>query len=410
MPIYVYKGYDEKTGSARKGKIEADSIRSARQQLKTRERINAFELKEEVALEKNKSEGAFQLNSGSNNVSLQELSVMTRQLATLQQAHVPLEDCLKAMTSHVEHRYLRNTLANVRTLVSEGKSLADALGQHRNVFDRLYCNMVRAGESSGALGLVLERLADYQEYQVGVRGKVMSAMAYPVMMIGASLAVMSYLFISVVPKLEKVFQSLKVALPWYTRGVIGVSDFLQTRWYVLIILAIVGTFGFKVWYQSKEGRKKFDTWILRFYVIGPIVIRLNVSKFTKTLSTLLGSGVPIIAALEITKNIISNTVIAQVVEDAKIAVQEGESFGGALEKSDVFPSLVTHMVHTGERTGDLESMLAHVANAYDAEVERKISAMISLIEPLMIILMAGIIAIVVIALLVPMLSIMGSMR
>ena len=229
-------------------------------------------------------------------------------------------------------------------------------------------------------------------------------------MICASLGVISYLFVSVVPKLEKVFESLKVTLPWYTQTVISISEFLQNRWYVLIIVGLLMSFAFRVWYESEQGRKKFDTWSLKIAVIGPILLRLNVSKFTKTLSTLLGSGVPIIAALEITKNIIGNSVIAQVVEDAKTAVQEGESFGAALEKSHQFPALVTHMVHTGERTGDLESMLTHVANAYDTEVEQKISAMISLIEPLMIIFMAGIIAVVVIALLVPMLSIMGSMR
>ncbi|MBI2601534.1 MAG: type II secretion system inner membrane protein GspF [Deltaproteobacteria bacterium] len=405
MPLYIYKGYDFATGAARKGKVEADSPKAARQKLRSKDNIIASEIREEVAITKEK--GVIKVKG---KVKLQDLSIMTRQFSTLQSAHVPLDESLKALTDQVENTVLRNALAAVKDMVSEGKSLGEAMGSFPNIFDRLYVNMVKAGESSGSLGIVLERLADFQEYQVAVRGKIFSALAYPSLMILASFGIIIYLFVSVVPKLQKVFISLKVALPWYTQWLINISEFLQAKWY--IVVAVVGAvyYLFKVWYASEAGRESFDRMALKAPLFGGIVLRVNVSKFTKTLSTLLGSGVPIIMALEITKNIIGNKPISNAVGEARQAVQEGESLAATIEKTKVFPSLVTHMIRTGEKTGELEEMLKHVAAAYDSEVERKIESLLSLIEPLMIILMGGIVVVVVIAMLVPMLSIMNQIR
>lgn len=405
MPLFIYKGYELSTGAARKGKVEADNPKAARQKLRTKDKIIVSELREEVSITKEK--GVIKVKG---RVKLGDLSVMTRQFATLQTANVPLDESLKALTGQVENTVLRNALAAVKDLVSEGKSLAEAMGSFPNIFDRLYVNMVKAGESSGSLGVVLERLADFQEYQVEVRGKIFSALAYPTLMILASFGIIIYLFVSVVPKLQKVFISLKVALPWYTEGLITISEFLQTRWY--IVVAVVGAiyYLFKLWYASDAGRESFDKMALKAPLFGGIVLRVNVSKFTKTLSTLLGSGVPIITALEITKNVIGNRPIADAVAKAKQSVQEGESLAATIEKTEVFPPLVTHMIRTGEKTGQLEEMLKHVAAAYDTEVERKIESLLSLIEPLMIILMGGIVVMVVIAMLVPMLSIMNQIR
>lgn len=408
MPIFLYKGYDAVTGAARRGKIEADSAKAARQKLKAREKIIASDIKEEITLNKGKQSGnsLFQTNS----VNIADLAIMTRQFATLQNAQVPLDECLKALTQQVDSMVLRNTLSAVKDSVSEGKSLADGMSAFPSVFNRLYVNMVRAGEQSGNLGLVLERLADFQEYQVAVRGKIFSALSYPAIMILASLGIIAYLFVSVVPKLQKVFDSLKVTLPWYTKSLIGISEFLQNKWYVVIIGVGALFFLFKIWYKSESGRETMDRFSLHAPVFGSIVLRINVSKFTKTLSTLLSSGVPIITALEITKNVIGNKIIADVVENSKTSVQEGDSLAVTIERSKEFPPLVTHMIRTGEKTGELEQMLKHVASAYDAEVERKIDSMISLIEPLMIIVMGGVVVVVVIAMLVPMLSVMNQMR
>ena len=406
MPIFVYKGYDSRSGAVRKGKVEADSVKAARQMLRVKEKIIPSEIKEELKIAKGKqSKPIF-----GGGVGLPDLAIMTRQFAVLQSAQVPLDECLKALTDQVEHVVLRNALASVKESVSEGKSLADAMKDFPTIFETLYINMVRAGESSGSLGLVLERLADFLEYQVAVKGKVFSALAYPAIMILASLGIIIYLFVSVVPKLQKVFISLKVELPWYTEALIKFSEILQNQWYLLLGGIGLIYLAYRSWVNTPSGKETMDRFALKVPVFGGVVLRLNVSKFTKTLSTLLGSGVPIIAALEITKNIVENKILSDVIVEAKQSVQEGESFGAVIERSKKFPSLVSHMIKTGEKTGELESMLRHVADAYDAEVERKIDTLISMIEPLMIMFMGGIVVFIVIAMLVPMLGIMSQVR
>lgn len=406
MPLYVYKGYDSKTGALRKGKVEADSPKSARVKIRQREKVIVSELKEEASLDRVKTKDSL-FNA---KVKSQDISIMTRQFATLQNAHIPLDECLKALTAQVEHKVLRNTLQAVREQVSEGKSLADGMTLFPGVFNRLYINMVRAGESSGTLGLVLERLADYMEKEVEAKSQVISAMTYPAVMIFANVALIGYLIMSLVPKLQKIFVSLKAPLPTYTKIIIGFSEFLQTKWYLIPIFGTFIFLGFKRWLATPEGRRKFDSFLLKLPVFGPLIMRMQVSRFTQTLSTLLASGVPIIRALEITKNIITNVVIAEVLEQAKISVQEGRDLGQTIEKSGQFPPLVTHMIMTGERTGQLEEMLSHVAVAYEVEVQRKIESLISLVEPVMIIIMAGSAGGIIAAVLVPMLSIMNQIR
>ncbi len=406
MPVYRYKGYDSKTGASRKGSVEAESQKAARQKLKARDKILVSEMSEEVALDKiKKSKPLF--GSG---VKSADLAIMTRQFATLQTAHLPLDETLKALCSQVENEVLRNALSNVKEQISEGKSLHEALSSFPTIFDRLYINMVKAGEASGTLGLVLTRGADFIEYQVKIQGEIKAAMAYPTIMICAMLGITGLMFIAVVPKMQAIFKSMKVVLPWYTKALIGLSEILQTQWYLIIAGLALAVYLGRRWYASPSGRRTFDKNALSLPFFGGIVMRINVSRFTKTLSTLLSSGVPILGALEITRNIISNTLISEALEQARIAVQEGQSLGQSIEKSQLFPPLVTYMIMTGEKTGQLEEMLGHVALAYDAEVERKVQSTIGLIEPLMVIFMtvggAGILG----ALMVPMLSIMNQIR
>ncbi len=406
MPVYRYKGFDAKTGAARKGTVEAESQKAARAKVKTKDKILVSEMSEEVAMDRlKKSKPMF-----GGGVKTTDVAIMTRQFATLQAAHLPLDETLKALTNQVENDALRNALNNVKEQISEGKSLFDALGSFPAIFDRLYVNMVKAGEASGTLGLVLTRVADFIEYQVKIRGQIMGALMYPAVMICAMSVITAVMFISVVPKMQVVFKSMKIVLPWYTKALIGFSEFLQTQWLLIIAGVALAIYLVKRWYATAEGRRKFDAAALTFPIFGGIVMRVNVSRFTKTLSTLLASGVPILGAIEITKNIISNTLISEALDNARIAVQEGQSLGQSIEKSQLFPPLVTYMIMTGEKTGQLEEMLGHVSVAYDAEVERKVEALIGLIEPVMIIFMtvggAGILG----ALMVPMLSIMNQMR
>jgi len=408
LPVYLYKGVDVRSGALRKGRVEAENVKAAKTKLRKTEKILASDLKEETSDEKLQKTGGF-LSFGGK-VGQKELAVMTRQFATLQSAHVPLDESLVALTGQVENKVLQNTLSRIKDLVSEGQGLAEAMKNYPAVFDKLYVNMVMAGETSGTLGLVLVRLADFLEYQIKVRGQIFSAMVYPVVMLCASGGIIIYLFVSVVPKLQKIFKSLRVDLPWYTEALINVSEFIQEKWFLIIFFVWIFYFVFNRWTKSSSGKRKFHQFLLKTPVYGAVLLRMNVSTFTKTLSTLLQSGVPIIQALEITRNIIGNLVIAEVVEKAKIAVQEGENLGEVIERSKQFPSLVSHMIRTGEKTGQLEEMLGHVASAYDTEVQQKVDSMISLIEPMMIIVMAILIGGVVIAMLVPMISVMSSVR
>lgn len=408
MPIYLYKGYDAASGTSKRGKIEADSERSARQKLRQKQKIIISEIKEEIT-NTGKKTGVLS-NLLQPKVTTSELAVMVRQFAVLQQAHVPLDDSLKALVSQVENPVLKNTLSVVKDSVSEGMSLADSSAKFPGVFNRLYVNMVRAGESSGTLGTVLVRLADFLEYQVKVGRQVVSAVTYPAIMITASSLLVGYLFVSVVPSLAKVFDNLNVTLPWYTKAMIDVSDTVTKYWYIVITVILASVYFFKRWSETTKGRRKIDEVMLKMPLFGSIILRVSVSRFTKTLSTLLSSGVPIIQALDITKNVVTNSVIADVLEQAKIEVQEGKSLAAVIDRSGTFPGLVTHMIATGEATGQLEEMLVHVADAYDAEVQSKITTMISLIEPLMMVVMFGIAGVVIGAMMMPMLSVMTQIR
>lgn len=409
MPIYSYKGFDATSGANKKGRIEAETERAAKQKLKQVNRIIVAEINEDNKKSRS-SAGSFSISIGSPKVSTKELAIMVRQFAVLQESHVPIVESLNALISQVENRTLKDTLVTVKDSVSEGKSLADSSAEFPKVFNRLYVNMVRAGESSGKLGTVLVRLADFLEYQVKVGRQVVSAMTYPVIMITVSLLLVLYLFISVVPNLAKVFASLKVELPWYTLLLMDISKFITSYWYGLLTVGLLVVYLFQRWISSEQGKRNFDRISLKIPIFGSLVLRISVSRFTKTLSTLLQSGVPIIKALDITKNVVSNTLVAEVLEKAKLEVQEGKSLAASISRSELFPGLVTHMIKTGEQTGQLEEMLGHVAKAYDSEVESKVEAMISLIEPLMILILFGIAGTVVIAMMLPMLSVMTQMR
>jgi len=412
MPLYSYKGYNSQTGQAVKGTIESDSLKSARTKLRQKDNIMTSEIKEELGLTKtaSKLDTSFLERLTTKTVKVQDTLVMTRQLATLVSAHVPIDDALKALVEQVSDPVLRQALAQVKDRVNEGKSLAESLAAFPGIFNKLYVNMVKAGYESGRLGLVLNRLAEFMEYQLKIKNDVFSALTYPGVMISVSFAVITYLFVSVVPKLQKVFASLKATLPWYTQFLIDVSNFIQNHWLLLLLVVVISGVLIEKWIKTPDGRRKFDRFSLKVPVFGGIFLALNVSRFTRTLSTLMDSGVQIVPALEITKNIIGNVIISEVIEQAKIAVQEGKSLGLTLEKSGEFPPIVSHMVKTGEKTGSVETMLNHVAIAYDAEVERKIGAMVSLIEPAMIVVMGGIVVVVVIAMMVPMLGLMSQVR
>lgn len=404
MPIYEYKGFDAK-GKAVKGLKEADSTKVLRQILR-RDGILATDLQE--------TSGNVLAQAGKSNfltrnvrfkalferVSAESLGVSTRQLATLLQAGVPMVDALNALIDQIENEALRRVYSEIKADVNEGLSLADAMAKHQ-VFTSIYINMIRAGESSGALELVLERLADFSEGQAQLRSKVMGAMMYPAVMMFIGGVIMVIMLTSVVPKISKVFLHAKIQLPLMTRMLIGTSNFLSSFWWLCILMIIGFVYLFLRYIKTPDGRAKWDRLRLKVPVFGPITQMVAVARFSRTLSTLLGSGVPLLVALQIVRNVMSNDVLEKAVDDVRDAVREGEDIATPLKRSACFPPMVTHMIAIGEKSGQLEAMLTRVAVTYEQQVQVRVSMLTGLLEPIMIVAMGGSVGFIVFAILTP---------
>jgi len=338
---------------------------------------------------------------GFTGVSAQDLAIATRQLATLISAGIPLVDALTALVDQIEQPRLKRIMGVVKQKVNEGASLADALREHPKVFSELYVNMIRAGESSGALDVVLVRLADFTESQAQLRNKIIGAMLYPAIMVVVGIAIVSILFVVVIPKVTKIFEDMNVTLPWTTRILIGVSSFARDYWYVVLVAVPALVLGLRRFVRTPRGRAWWDRTKLGAPIFGELIRMLSLSRFAKTLATLLASGVPLLTAMDIVKNIVSNTLLADVIDKARDAIREGESIAAPLRRSGQFPPLVYHMIAIGERSGQLEEMLQNVARSYEAQVEMRVGALTSLLEPVMIVAMGGGVAFIVFSILMP---------
>jgi general secretion pathway protein F len=402
MPVFQYKALDA-AGKPVQGLKEADSPKALRAVLK---REGMF-LTEVLGAQEAKAQAARDVSMKRvvlGRVSATDLAIMTRQFAVLIGAGIPLVESLAALVEQIDHEKLKRITSDVRQRVNEGASLADALAAHPKVFTNLYVNMVRAGESSGALDVVLVRLADFTESQARLRSKIMGTMAYPAFMSVIGSVVLGVLFAVVIPKIVKIFDDSRVALPWYTRALIAFSSFVSTWWWALLLVGAGATWVFLRWRASTAGRARWDRWVLTIPIFGRLIRIIAVGRFARTLSTLLKSGVPLLAAMDIVRNIVGNVRLAEVIEQARDAIREGESIAAPLKRSGEFPPLVYHMVAVGERSGSLEEMLGNVAKAYEDQVETTIGALTSLLEPLMIICMGGVVAFIVVSVLMPILQ------
>lgn len=343
-------------------------------------------------------------------ITTEDIAIATRQLATLLGAGVTLVEALTAMVEQVEKERLKRILSDVKQQVNEGRSLGDALGQHEKVFGKLYVNMVKAGEHSGALDAVLLRLADFTEGQAKLRQKIVGTMIYPALMVFIGGGILVMLMIVVVPKVTKIFESMKATLPWTTRGLIAVSTMLQEYWFIIVPGFVLSIIAFFWWIKTPKGKAIWDRRVLTAPVFGPLVRMLSIARFSRTLATLLRSGVPLLTAMDIVRNIMTNTVLADVVEKARDAIREGESIANPLKRSGEFPPLVYHMVAIGERSGQLEEMLMSVAESYEQQVDVRIGALTSLLEPILIVFMGVVIAFVAFSILMPILQINSAIR
>ena len=403
MPVFQYKALTA-GGKAVQGLREADSPRTLRSVLR---RDGVF-LTEVLGEQQVKAQAERDVNPKRwvlGRVSPENLAIATRQLAVLVHAGIPLVESLSALVDQVEHERLKRVIGDVKQRVNEGSTLADALAAHPRVFTTLYVNMIRAGETSGALEVVLVRLADFTESQARLRSKILGTMAYPAAMLVIGSGVLGILFTVVIPKITKIFEDTRATLPWMTRALIGFSTFVSRYWWALLLLAALGVYAFVRWKRTPEGRMRWHRAVLRFPIFGRLVRLVAIGRFARTLSTLLKSGVPLLTAMDIVRNVVGNDRLAEVIDQSRDAIREGESIAAPLKRSGEFPPLVFHMVAVGERSGALEEMLSNVADAYEDQVETTIGALTSLLEPVMIVAMGAVVAFIVFSVLMPILQI-----
>ena len=341
-------------------------------------------------------------------VSPLDLALATRQAATLLGAGIPLVESLRALTDQVENPRLKSVFAQVRDRVNEGSSFAEALGAS-GVFPDLYIGMVRAGEAGGALETVLERLADYLEGQVRLRNKVGSILIYPSVMFGFAMVVVGALVTVVLPQITQLLESLNQPLPFYTRWIIAGSEFARSWWWAMAAGMVLAVLVFRAAIRTERGRARYDRVRLRIPVVGRLVRLLAITRFARTLSTLLAGGLPITRALHTAGEVAANTVIADAIEAARLSITEGASLAQPLRSSGEFPPMVTHMVQAGEQSGELESMLAKVADTYEEQVETAVTRLTALLEPFLILIVVGIVLVIILATLVPLLQITSSL-
>jgi len=396
MAIFVYKGLD-KTGKDVKGNINSEGLNQAKAKVKAMG-IMLLDIKEQ----KSKSKGG-QLSFG-DIVSVQDLSLMTRQLSTLTKAKIQIVESLGALMDQTENEKLRIILSEVRGKVNEGTSLADALADYPKVFDNVFVNMVSAGEQSGNLELVLLRLADFTEAQNKLKNQIKSAITYPVIMVVLGCVMFGIIFTVVIPKITKIFESTKKELPWMTKVCIFISDTFLNYWWAILIGGFTSAVLFKKYIASPKGRAWWDSFILKSPIVGELSTMINVSRFCSTLSTLMNSGVPILTAMTIVKNIIANVHMAHAVEEARLQVKEGASMAQALKDSGHYPTMVTHMITLGEKSGELEEMLQIVSENYEDQVNNKLSGLTSVLEPIMMVGMGLAVGFVVFAVVIPLME------
>jgi general secretion pathway protein F len=417
MPIFDYKAYAP-GGAIQSGVIDADTPRDARVRLR-RENLLVSEIAERkggrsalVAAKKGGKVGFLEKlrrqRAASATPSMRNLEVLTsvtRMMGTLLASGIPLAETLKAIIEQAEQRSTETMFREIRERINQGASLADALADHPQMFGELYVNMVRAGEATGNVDVVLRRLADYLQAQRALRRKIVSALTYPVMMIGIGLIVVSILMTVVVPQITKMLLDQGQTLPAPTQVLIVISNLFKDWWWAGGLLLALIFFVIERVYKTDKGRLWLDQTVLKLPIVGDLLRKQAVARFTRTLSTLLQSGVPAVNSLEITRKVVGNRVIADATEHIRVRILEGTDIATPLKQTNAFPALVGYMVSVGEQSGELEQMLDRVAVAYDEEIDIATERMTAVIEPIMIIFLAVVVGYIVVSIVLPILQI-----
>lgn len=408
MPAYAYTGLDP-LGKTIKGIETADSVPALKGSLK-RKGVYLTAVSEAAggSAASSRATGGGGLGSREIDFSVyldrikpKDVSAVTRLLSTLLCAGVTLPEALIALTDQVESPRFRNILSDVGSRVNEGSSLADAMANHPKVFSNLYLNMIRAGEASGSLETVLIRIAEFMDQAEELRGKVTTALFYPVAMGVVGVGVVTLLMVKVVPSIAEIFSGQGAELPFSTRSLIALSDFVVGYWWLIILGSIGASWGWRRWKATPAGRMIIDTAVLRMPVIGQLARKIAIARFTRTLATMLASGVQLLQALDIVRSLLGNVVLEKVLTTARDEIREGAGIAPALKRSGQFPPLVTHMIAVGERSGQLEQMLVDVADAYDREASAAITRATAVLEPIMIVVMGGTVGFIVFSIMTP---------
>ncbi|MBI5816330.1 MAG: type II secretion system inner membrane protein GspF [Nitrospinae bacterium] len=396
MPVFEYKGYDT-AGAKAAGIIDADSPRSARTKLKQKGLLITT-LAEDTG---RRELLANPLKSLTDRISTKDVIVFTRHLATLSTGGLTLVESLDALIEQTLNVRFKKIVTGIREKVMQGSPLAGAMAEYPDQFDPLYVNLVRAGEASGSLDVTLNRLATFGEERLRQRSKVTAAMIYPAVMTLIGSGVLLYLLAYVTPKVQSMFEDMRQGLPMPTVILLFVSDILSKWWWALIGILI----GLGIWIKrhlkTKEGKERFDTAILKLPVFGELARAAAIGRFARALSTLLKGGVPLIESLKVTGGVVGNTLIEKAIEGAIVNITEGQPIAAPLRRSGLFPPLVTQMIDAGERTGSLPDMLEKISDAYEFEVETALSAITSLVEPVLILVMGAVVGFIVMAILLP---------
>uniref|UniRef100_UPI003D8145F5 type II secretion system inner membrane protein GspF n=1 Tax=Trichloromonas sp. TaxID=3069249 RepID=UPI003D8145F5 len=400
MPLFEYAGLDAQ-GKKVSGTIEAAGKKAATQQLRGQGIFTTRLDEETTAPPASASRRPRLFNGFSRRVSPADFAATTRQLATLLGAGLPLDEALATLAGQLEQSPLARILGSVRGEVLQGTALHTALARHPHIFSPLFVNMIEVGEHSGTLDQVLEQLADFLEEQARLHSRLQAALAYPLLMAVIGTAVLIFLVTFVVPKVTRMLTDMGQSLPLPTRLLISGSDFLTDWWWLLLILIAAAAIGLQRYANSEKGRLEFDRLALRLPLFGRLNLLLATARLTRTLGTLLQSGVPLLKALSIVANLLTNRILRQAIDDTTLAVREGESLAAPLKRAAVFPPMVAQMAAVGERSGELETMLLRVADAYEHQAELRIAGLLSLLEPLMILLMGGAVGFIVLAILLP---------
>jgi type IV pilus assembly protein PilC len=393
MPIFTYVG-KSKRGRVLKGELEAVDERIARVQLK-RKNIEVTKLKK-------KSKDIFEgLSFMQPKVTKKDLVIFTRQFSTMIDAGLPLVQGLNILAEQMENKTFKGMLKQVTKDVEGGSTLADALNKHPKVFDALFVNLVAAGEVGGILDTILQRLAAYIEKAEKLKSKVKGALVYPIAVLIIGVLVLVVIMVFVIPVFQEMFSGLGKGLPALTQLVIDVSDFTKGNIHFMIVGVIVVIWLFRRYRRTSSGKKTTDRILLKMPIFGELIRKVAVARFTRTLSTMISSGVPILDALEITAKTAGNAVVEEVIFEARTSIAEGQSIADPLSESDIFPGMVTQMISVGESTGALDAMLEKIANFYDDEVDVTVSALTALMEPLMMMFLAGMLGPIIIAMYLP---------